>query len=63
MKPFRGKRTELGEFAVVIQPSRLGAAVHLAAVERDDRLPGSSEARRQGGDALARRVTGRRGVG
>ena len=40
MKPFRGKRTELGEFAAVIQPSRASAAVHLAAAERDDRLSG-----------------------
>ena len=38
MKPFRGKRTELGESVVVIQPAC--APVHLAAAERDDRLPG-----------------------
>ena len=61
MKPFRGKRTELGEFAVVIQP-RVSARGALG--DGGARRPpvGSSEARRQGGDAFARRVTGRRGV-
>ena len=40
MKPFRGKRTELGEFAAAIQPSPVTGKVHLAAAERDDRLSG-----------------------
>ena len=40
MKPFRGKRTELGEFAAVIQPLSFAATVHLAVAERDDRLSG-----------------------
>lgn len=52
MKPFRGKRTELGEFAVVIQPLGLTArAVHLAAAERDDRLSGRQK---PGGKVAAR---------
>ena len=51
MKPFRGKRTELGEFAVVIQPARLGVTVHLAAAERSDRLSGR---RKLGGKVATR---------
>ena len=51
MKPFRGKRTELGEFVVVIQPSRSRATVHLAATERDDRL---SSRQKPGGKVATR---------
>jgi hypothetical protein len=40
VKPLRGKRTELGESVVVIQPVRSRAPVHLAAAERDDRPSG-----------------------
>ena len=40
MKPFRGKRTELGEFAVVIQPAAVVLQVHLAAAKHDDRPSG-----------------------
>lgn len=41
MKPFRGKRTELGEFVAAIQlPTTNWSVVHLAAAERDDRLSG-----------------------
>jgi len=61
VKPFRGKRTELGEFVVVIHPRRSrGGALGGGGARRPPVV--SSEARWQGGDAFARRVTGRRGV-